>query len=61
MIEKTDFGDVIGGTVAGCNCAGQCQSCSCNCTWWIGDHDAANFNTGFAENLNTSYWIKEHP
>lgn len=62
MIEKTDFGDVFGGSALGCHCQGQCNACSCDCSWPFGDKNdsASNFNTGFAENLNTSYWIKEH-
>lgn len=46
MIEKTDFGDPLGGTVAGCSCnSGDCATCNCSCHWWANDSAAQNFNT----------------
>lgn len=48
MIEKTDFGDVVGSSLRhNCGCGGNCGYCNCSgyCNFWNNDSaEQANFN-----------------
>jgi hypothetical protein len=58
MIEKTDFGDIVGAGGLGhnCGCIGNCEACNCSCNWWVmEDSSSIGTNNQLDNSLEVSF------